>query len=76
MEVEKRRGISVRAVCVSLQWKGTLIRLIDTPGHTDFSSEIERSFWAIDAAIWSITRKYTTGNPVVKEIINQKNEKE
>ena len=31
MEVEKRRGISVRAVCVSLQWKGTLIRLIDTP---------------------------------------------
>ena len=33
-------------------------------------------FWAIDAAIWSITRKYTTGNPVVKEIINQKNEKE
>ena len=51
MEVEKRRGISVRAVCVSLQWKGTLIRLIDTPGHTDFSSEIERSFWAIDAAV-------------------------
>ena len=51
MEVEKRRGISVRAVCVSLRWKGTLIRLIDTPGHTDFSSEIERSFWAIDAAM-------------------------
>ena len=33
-------------------------------------------FWALDAAIWSITRKYTVGNPVVKEIIKQKYEKE
>nr|MCR5297383.1 TetM/TetW/TetO/TetS family tetracycline resistance ribosomal protection protein [Clostridiales bacterium] len=32
-------------------WKGTAIRLIDTPGHTDFSAEIERSFWALDAAV-------------------------
>ena len=51
MEVEKRRGISVRATCVSFDWQGTQVRLIDTPGHTDFSSEIERSFWAIDAAV-------------------------
>ena len=51
LDVEKRRGISVRAVCVSFEWKGTLFRLIDTPGHTDFSAEIERSFWAIDAAV-------------------------
>ncbi len=51
MDVEKRRGISVRATCVSFDWQGTLVRLIDTPGHTDFSSEIERSFWAIDAAV-------------------------
>ena len=32
-------------------------------------------FWALDAAIWSITRKYTAGNPVVNEIINHNNEK-
>ena len=51
MDVEKRRGISVRATCVSFDWQGTQVRLIDTPGHTDFSSEIERSFWAIDAAV-------------------------
>ena len=51
LPVERRRGISVRATCVSLQWKGTDIQLIDTPGHTDFSAEIERSFWALDAAV-------------------------
>ena len=51
LPVEQRRGISVRATCVSIDWKGTTIRLIDTPGHTDFSAEIERSFWALDAAV-------------------------
>ena len=51
LPVERRRGISVKATCVSLDWKGTAIRLIDTPGHTDFSAEIERSFWALDAAV-------------------------
>ncbi len=51
LPVERRRGISVKATCVSLQWKGTDVHLIDTPGHTDFSAEIERSFWALDAAV-------------------------
>lgn len=51
MPVERRRGISVRSACVSLPWKGTEIVLIDTPGHTDFSAEIERSMWALDAGI-------------------------
>ncbi len=51
LPVERRRGISVKATCVSLKWKGTDIHLIDTPGHTDFSAEIERSFWALDAAV-------------------------
>ena len=51
LPVERRRGISVRAACVSLTWRDAHIQLIDTPGHTDFSAEIERSFWALDGAV-------------------------
>ncbi len=41
----------MKATCVSFDWKGVTVQLIDTPGHTDFSAEIERSFWALDAAV-------------------------
>ncbi len=51
LPVERRRGISVRAACVRLNWKGEEINLIDTPGHADFSAEIERSLWALDGAV-------------------------
>lgn len=51
LEVERRRGISVRSSCVRLTWRGEAVNLIDTPGHADFSAEIERALWALDGAV-------------------------
>jgi len=51
LDVERRRGISVRSTCAPLEWNGVYINLIDTPGHADFASEVERSMWALDGAV-------------------------
>lgn len=51
MEIERRRGISVRAASAYLSWKGQPVNIIDTPGHSDFSSEVQRSIRAMDAAV-------------------------
>jgi ribosomal protection tetracycline resistance protein len=55
MDVEKERGISVRSASVSLVWNNTTINIIDTPGHIDFSAEVDRSLLALDCAVLVIS---------------------
>jgi len=55
MSLEKERGISIRSAGVSFTWEGVSINLIDTPGHTDFSSEVERALAVMDGVILVIS---------------------
>jgi ribosomal protection tetracycline resistance protein len=55
LPVEQERGISVRSAHVSCRWKEVVINLIDTPGHVDFSADVERIMQVPDAAILVIS---------------------
>ncbi|MBQ6551564.1 MAG: TetM/TetW/TetO/TetS family tetracycline resistance ribosomal protection protein [Lachnospiraceae bacterium] len=51
LPVERRRGISVKNACISFDYDGDAIQIIDTPGHADFAGEVMRSLSALDGAV-------------------------
>ncbi|MBM0170222.1 translational GTPase TypA [Altererythrobacter sp. C41] len=50
-DLERERGITILAKCTSVEWNGTHINIVDTPGHADFGAEVERILSMVDGVI-------------------------
>ena len=57
LPMEKTRGISIKASSVNFSWKNRVFQLVDTPGHIDFSAEVDRSLSVLDGVILVVSAK-------------------